>query len=59
LISKVFAEKMMAMVGFRNIAVNDYQDLNPKVVQQIIENHLEDFLEFIGTLIERHAPPGA
>jgi uncharacterized protein YutE (UPF0331/DUF86 family) len=52
LISKTLAEKMMAMVGFRNIAVHDYQELNLEVVQQIIEKHLEDFLDFTRILIK-------
>jgi uncharacterized protein YutE (UPF0331/DUF86 family) len=56
LISKDLAEKMMAMVGFRNIAVHDYQELNLEVVQQIIEKHLEDFLEFTRILIKSQTP---
>jgi uncharacterized protein YutE (UPF0331/DUF86 family) len=56
LISKDLAEKMMAMVGFRNIAVHDYQELNLEVVQQIIEKHLEDFLEFTRILIKSQSP---
>ncbi len=56
LISKNLAEKMMSMVGFRNIAVHDYQELNLEVVQQIIEKHLEDFLEFTRILIKSQPP---
>lgn len=40
-------KKMKAMVGFRNIAVHDYKAVNMKVVQAIIENHLEDFKEYV------------
>lgn len=56
LISKTLAEKMMAMVGFRNIAIHDYQELNLEVVQQIIEKHLEDFLDFTRTLVMSQSP---
>jgi len=56
LISKALAEKMMAMVGFRNIAVHDYQELNLEVVQRIIEKNLEDFLEFTRILIKAQSP---
>jgi len=35
-----------AMVGFRNIAVHQYQDLNPKVIQEILRHHLDDFEAF-------------
>ena len=34
------------MVGFRNIAVHDYQAINIDIVQQIIEKNLNDFKEF-------------
>ena len=35
------------MVGLRNIAVHDYQELNIDIVTFIIENHLVDFQHFI------------
>jgi uncharacterized protein YutE (UPF0331/DUF86 family) len=34
---------LKAMVGFRNIAVHDYQEVNLEIVQKIIESHLIDF----------------
>lgn len=40
-------EKMKSMVGFRNIAVHNYQNINIKVIQMIIEKHLADFNEYI------------
>lgn len=33
------------MVGFRNIAVHDYQTMSLDILQKIIENHLEDALD--------------
>lgn len=33
------------MVGFRNIAVHDYQAISLDILQKIIENHLEDALD--------------
>ena len=38
--------KLQRMVGFRNIAVHDYQDLNLDIIESIIKNNLGDFLEF-------------
>lgn len=35
------------MVGFRNIAIHDYQRLNLAIVQAIITEHLGDFEGFI------------
>lgn len=47
IISDEVAKNLKAMVGFRNIAVHDYQKINIKIVQMIIEKHLGDFNEFI------------
>ena len=47
LIDSKLAGKLMAMIGFRNIAVHNYQNLNLDIVREIIEKHLEDFREFI------------
>lgn len=37
-LEKSLASKMKSMVGFRNIAVHNYESVNIKVVQMIIEN---------------------
>jgi|SRR5690625_3730934 len=52
LINKELSEKMKAMVGFRNIAVHDYQDINLAIVQRIIEAHLVDFEWFKTKVME-------
>lgn len=46
-ISKKSSQSMQKMVGFRNIAVHDYQSLNIDIVVNIIKNHLIDFEIFI------------
>lgn len=40
------AEAMKRMVGFRNIAVHDYQALQLPITVNIIRNHLGEFLAF-------------
>jgi uncharacterized protein YutE (UPF0331/DUF86 family) len=40
------AESMKRMVGFRNVAVHDYQALNLVIVQAIIDRHLDDLRSF-------------
>jgi uncharacterized protein YutE (UPF0331/DUF86 family) len=35
------------MVGFRNIAVHNYQELGIEVLQAVIEKHLDDFIRFL------------
>jgi uncharacterized protein YutE (UPF0331/DUF86 family) len=45
------ADRMKRMVGFRNVAVHDYQRLNIEIVRQIVREHLEDFLAFTRVLL--------
>ncbi|MFQ5512484.1 MAG: DUF86 domain-containing protein [Candidatus Krumholzibacteriia bacterium] len=42
------ADAMRRMVGFRNIAVHEYQALSRPILISILENNLEDF----GTLVK-------
>ncbi|MGL4819493.1 MAG: type VII toxin-antitoxin system HepT family RNase toxin [Bacilli bacterium] len=49
-ISSELALKMRAMVGFRNIAVHNYKELNLAIVQGIVEEHLQDFILFTQTI---------
>ena len=50
LISKEISERLKAMVGFRNIAIHNYQRLNIKIIRAIIENHLKDLVDFSETI---------
>ncbi len=52
LISSEVSKRMQAMVGFRNIAVHDYQSLNLDIIIEIVKNHLNDFTEFINQIIK-------
>lgn len=47
LIDDKLTKNLKAMVGFRNIAVHDYKKIEMKIVQMIIEKHLDDFQELI------------
>jgi uncharacterized protein YutE (UPF0331/DUF86 family) len=40
------SRRLMRMVGFRNVAVHEYQNLNLDIVQSIVEEHLSDFTQF-------------
>ena len=46
LIEPNMGTRMRAMVGFRNIAVHNYQKLNLDVVRAILEQHTDDFRAF-------------
>ena len=51
IISSSLSQKMKAMVGFRNIAVHDYQELNLTILQKILDKHLTDFTEFTKAIV--------
>lgn len=38
--------RLMRMVGFRNVAIHEYQKLNLDIVKSIIDEHLSDFTRF-------------
>ena len=46
IISEEICRNMKAMVGFRNIAIHDYKQIDEEILQDVIENHLSDLLEF-------------
>jgi uncharacterized protein YutE (UPF0331/DUF86 family) len=41
------ADRMRAMVGFRNIAVRDYRELSMPIVKDIMDNRLGDFEQLV------------
>jgi uncharacterized protein YutE (UPF0331/DUF86 family) len=45
------ADGLKRMVGFRNIAVHDYQTMQMPIVIAIIEHHLEEFLSYSKTIL--------
>jgi len=47
------SERLMKMVGFRNIAVHDYRKLNLEIVKSIVHNDLGVFLDFAKWAINR------
>ena len=52
IISKNICKEMQGMVGFRNIAVHDYQNLNIEIVVAIVQKHLGDFEGYIKEIFE-------
>jgi uncharacterized protein YutE (UPF0331/DUF86 family) len=45
-IDRSLGDVLKRMVGFRNVAVHDYQSLNLAVVRAILARHLDDLLAF-------------
>ncbi len=52
IIDEELAKRLKGMVGFRNVAVHNYQNLDLGIVQGVIENNLQDLVNF-GQLLLR------
>ena len=56
LLSAELSLHMQAMVGFRNIAVHDYQKLNLDIVRAILLHRLPDFEAYCHVLLKLSLP---
>lgn len=54
-INAEMANDLKRMVGFRNLAVHDYQRLQLPILLSVIEHHLDDFLLFSHHLLKQEA----
>jgi uncharacterized protein YutE (UPF0331/DUF86 family)/predicted nucleotidyltransferase len=54
-ITAALAESLKHMVGFRNIAVHDYQAIQLPITVSIIESHLDEFLQYSQAVLLRDA----
>lgn len=52
-ISQDLAQSLQKMVGFRNIAVHDYQQILMPIVEKIITEHLQGFLQLSQVLLQK------
>jgi len=53
-IDDALEKKLKSMVGFRNIAVHNYQLIDLKVVQDLIENGLNDLIVFSKIILQQY-----
>ncbi|MEE9397764.1 MAG: DUF86 domain-containing protein [Methylococcales bacterium] len=51
-LDKSLAESLKRMVGFRNIAVHDYQTLQLPITIKVITEHLDDFLRYSESILK-------
>jgi uncharacterized protein YutE (UPF0331/DUF86 family) len=51
------AARLKKMVGFRSVALHDYQKLNLDIVRHLVEERLDDFLEFTRLLLREDQTP--
>lgn len=47
-------KKLRKMVGFRNIAVHEYQAINTEILKSILENNLKDIEDFYTTVLQHY-----
>ena len=52
IINEALAKTLMNMVGFRNIAVHDYQALELDILETILEKHIDDFKQFTKIVLQ-------
>ena len=53
IIESSLANQIKKMVGFRNMAVHDYTNMNLDVVKFVVKNGTADMRDFISAIIER------
>jgi uncharacterized protein YutE (UPF0331/DUF86 family) len=51
-IPRDLADKLKGMVGFRNILVHQYENLDVKIMIDVIEHHLDDLVVFTNHVLE-------
>ncbi|MCK5767426.1 MAG: DUF86 domain-containing protein [Candidatus Atribacteria bacterium] len=52
IINHEMSERLKAMIGFKNIAIHNYQKINLKIIQAIVEKDLEDLLHFTDVILK-------
>jgi uncharacterized protein YutE (UPF0331/DUF86 family) len=54
IIQSSLCKRLQAMVGFRNIAVHDYERLDVNILKALLQEHLVDLEEFSRTVAQRY-----
>lgn len=56
LLEAELGRQLVAMVGFRNVAVHNYRELDVEVLRGILEERLDDLRAFVALLLLRALP---
>ncbi len=51
IISAAMEKKLISMVGFRNIVIHQYRDIDYKRVEDVVRKHADDLIEFTSALV--------
>jgi len=54
-IERSLAEALKRMIGFRNIAIHEYQSLQHEITVKIITDHLDEFLQFTTEILIKNS----
>ena len=54
IIDKKMTKNMQGMIGFRNIAVHEYQELDLEILKNILDNHLGELREFAREILKKN-----
>ncbi|MCG8461339.1 MAG: DUF86 domain-containing protein [Holophagales bacterium] len=52
ILSADLADRLKRMVGFRNVLVHRYEEVDPAIVESILEHHLGDLESFAAAILE-------
>src|SRR5512136_1517894 len=53
IITRTLSKKMQSMVGFRNIAIHDYEALDVEILKAILVKNLKDLEQFYTVILTR------
>ena len=53
LLSDELAERLARAVGFRNVSVHEYEEIDWNIVYSLITKHLDDFRDFVRAVTEQ------
>lgn len=53
LLSEELAERLARAVGFRNVSVHEYEEIDWNIVYSLITKHLDDFRDFVRAVTEQ------
>jgi uncharacterized protein YutE (UPF0331/DUF86 family) len=54
-IESPLAESLKRMIGFRNIAIQEYQSLQYEITVKIITDHLDEFLQYTTEILTKNS----
>ena len=54
-IERSLAEALKRMIGFRNIAIHEYQSLQHEITVKIITDHLDEFLQYTTEILTKNS----